>query len=220
MANSKTRRKLNKGSFHQLTGDPALFIGVILILASLILFIVYPLYAAAKLSLSNEGIFSLSEYKYIFTHSYYQKSILNSIMLGTIVATVATFIGFIFAYAIAKGSIKGQKFIQPMAILPIISPPFMFALSVILLFGRNGLITAKLLHLDTAGVYGLKGLIIVQVITMYPIAYMTLVGIIQAIDPDLETCSMNLGAKRIKLSFQLLCLLLYRVSLHPGFLFL
>ena len=201
MANSKLKRRLNKNSFHQLTSDPALFIGVILILASLVLFIVYPLYAAAKLSLSQDGAFSLTQYQYIFTHSYYRKSIMNSVMLGAIVATLATFVGFVFAFAIAKGGIKGQKFFQPMAILPIISPPFMFALSVILLFGRNGLITAKLLHLDTAGVYGLKGLVIVQVITMYPIAYMTLVGILQGIDPDLETCAMNLGAKRIKTFF-------------------
>jgi len=201
MANSKLKRRLNRGSFHQLTSDPALLIGVVLILASLVLFIVYPLYSAMKLSLSQDGAFSISQYKYIFTHSYYRKSIMNSIMLGASVATLATFIGFIFAYAIAKGKIKGSGFFQSMAILPIISPPFMFALSVILLFGRNGLITAKLLHLDTGGVYGLKGLIIVQVITMYPIAYMTLVGILQGIDPDLETCAMNLGAKRLKTFF-------------------
>ena len=201
MANSKLKRRLNRGSFHQLTSDPALLIGVVLILASLVLFIVYPLYSAMKLSLSQDGAFSISQYKYIFTHSYYRKSIMNSIMLGASVATLATFIGFIFAYAIAKGKIKGSGFFQSMAILPIISPPFMFALSVILLFGRNGLITAKLLHLDTGGVYGLKGLIVVQVITMYPIAYMTLVGILQGIDPDLETCAMNLGAKRLKTFF-------------------
>jgi iron(III) transport system permease protein len=201
MANSKLKRRLNKNNFHQLTSDPALFIGVILILASLVLFIVYPLYSAAKLSLSQDGVFSLSQYQYIFTHGFYRKSIMNSVLLGASVATLATFVGFIFAYAIAKGKIKGRGFFQYMAILPIISPPFMFALSVILLFGRNGLITAKLLHLETGGVYGLKGLVIVQVITMYPIAYMTLVGILQGIDPDLETCAMNLGAKRLKTFF-------------------
>ena len=201
MVNSNTSKRLNKGSFYQLINDPALLIGVVLIFVSLIMFIVYPLYSAAKLSLSQDGVFSFNEYKYIFAHSYYRKSILNSVMLGVIVATIATFVGFLFAYAIAKGKTKGSGFFQSMAIMPIISPPFMFALSVILLFGRNGLITAKLLHLDTGGVYGLKGLVIVQVITMYPIAYMTLVGILQGIDPDLESCAMNLGAKRLKTFF-------------------
>ena len=185
-----------EGRFYQLTRDPVLFISVLLILGLLVLFIVYPLYAAVKLSLTPGGSFSFSEYSYIFSHSGYVKTIFNSITLGAAVATIATIVGFIFAYAIAKGNVAGKGFFQSMGILPIISPPFMFALSVILLFGRNGLITAKLLNLDTGGVYGLKGLIIVQVITMYPIAYMTLVGILQGIDPDLETCAMNLGAKR------------------------
>ncbi len=185
-----------EGRFYQLTRDPVLFISVLFILGLLILFIVYPLYAAAKLSLTPGGKFSFSEYAYIFTHSGYIKTILNSVTLGVSVATIATVVGFIFAYAMTKGGIGGKRFFQSMGILPIISPPFMFALSVILLFGRNGLITAKLLNMDTGGIYGLKGLIIVQVITMYPIAYMTLVGILQGIDPDLETCAMNLGAKR------------------------
>ncbi len=185
-----------EGKFYQLTRDPVLFISVLLILGLLLLFIVYPLYAAAKLSLTPGGKFSFSEYSYIFTHSGYIKTIRNSVTLGITVATLATTVGFIFAFAMTKGNIGGKRFFQGMGILPIISPPFMFALSVILLFGRNGLITAKLLNLDTGGIYGFKGLVIVQVITMYPIAYMTLVGILQAIDPDLETCAMNLGAKR------------------------
>ncbi len=185
-----------EGKFYQLTRDPVLFISVLLILGLLLLFIVYPLYAAAKLSLTPGGKFSVSEYSYIFTHSGYIKTIRNSVVLGISVATLATIVGFVFAYGMTKGNIGGKRFFQSMGILPIISPPFMFALSVILLFGRNGLITAKLLNMDTGGIYGLKGLIIVQVITMYPIAYMTLVGILQGIDPDLETCAMNLGAKR------------------------
>ncbi len=187
-----------KGQFYQLTRDPVLLVSVVLILGLLILFIVYPLYSAAKLSLTPGGKFSFSEYSYIFSHSSYKRTILNSVMLGAFVATISTVIGFIFAFALTKADIKGKRFFQSMGILPLISPPFMFALSVILLFGRNGLITAKLLHLDTGGIYGLKGLIIVQVVTMYPIAFMTLMGILQGIDPDLETCAMNLGAKRGK----------------------
>jgi len=194
-SNSTTLTR-KEGRFYQLTRDPILFISVILILGLLLLFIIYPLYAAIKLSLTPGGKFSFSEYSYVFSHSGYTRTILNSLTLGALVATLATVVGFIFAYALTKANVGGKRFFQSMGILPIISPPFMFALSVILLFGRNGLISAKLLGLDTGGIYGLRGLIIVQVITMYPIAYMTLVGILQGIDPDLETCAMNLGAKR------------------------
>ncbi len=196
MDSNSTTLTRREGRFYQLTRDPILFISVILIFGLLLLFIIYPLYSAVKLSLTPGGKFSFSEYSYVFSHSGYTRTILNSVTLGALVATLATVVGFIFAYAMTKANVGGKRFFQSMGILPIISPPFMFALSVILLFGRNGLISAKLLGLDTGGIYGLRGLIIVQVITMYPIAYMTLVGILQGIDPDLETCAMNLGAKR------------------------
>ncbi len=187
-----------KNKFHQLTREPAMMIGVIIILGLLTLFILYPIFSAAKMSLTPDGKLTASVYRYILTHPQYVRAIRNSVSLGTIVATLATVIGFLFAFALTRVRIRGKRFFQGMALLPIISPPFMFALSVILLFGRNGLITAKLLGMDMANVYGLKGLVMVQTISMFPIAYMTLSGILQGIDPDLETCAMNLGAKRGK----------------------
>jgi len=191
----RTQRSIKK-NFYQLTREPALLAGVLVIFFLLGLFILYPLFSAARMSLTPDGKLSLEVYKQLFTHSQYLKSIRNSVVLGAIVATLATLIGFLFAFALTRARIRGRRFFQGMALLPIISPPFMFALSVILLFGRNGLITAKLLGMDMANIYGLKGLVIVQTVGMFPIAYMTLSGILQGIDPDLETCAMNLGARR------------------------
>ncbi len=185
-----------KKGFYQLTREPMLLVSVILIFLLLAFFILYPIFCTAKMSLFSKEGFTVEEYTYIFSHARYLRAIRNSVMLGVIVATLATVIGFLFAYALTKTKLIWGRFFQTMAILPMISPPFMFALSVILLFGRNGLITAHLLGLDTGGVYGLKGLIIVQTINLFPIAYMTLSGILQGIDPDLEVCAMNLGAER------------------------
>lgn len=193
---SNTRGLESHNKFYQLTREPALLFGVAAIFLLLGLFILYPLFSALKMSLTPEGDFSLEVYRQIFSHSKYIRSIKNSVVLGAIVASLATLIGFLFAFAVTRAKIHGKRFFQGMALLPIISPPFMFALSVILLFGRNGLITAKLLGMDMANIYGLKGLVIVQTIGMFPIAYMTLSGILQSIDPDLETSAMNLGAKR------------------------
>ncbi|HKK49034.1 MAG TPA: iron ABC transporter permease, partial [Alkalispirochaeta sp.] len=135
-------------------------------------------------------------YRSIFDHARYFRSIRNSIMLGIIVATLATTIGFVMAFAIERLRIPGHRMFRSLAILPIISPPFMFALSVILLFGRSGLITRHIFNLDVGTIYGLRGLILVQTVNLFPIAYMTLSGILRGIDPDLETCALNLGARR------------------------
>ncbi len=183
--------------FYQLTREPLLLAAVLFLLVLLGLFILYPLFEVARMSLTaKDGSFTSEVYEYVFTHVRYRKAIRNSVLLGVIVATTSTFIGYVFAFSLTRAGIRWKKFFNTMAILPIISPPFMFALSVILLFGRNGLITAGLLKLDVTGLYGLRGLVIVQTIGMFPMAFMTLSGILQGIDPDLDTCAMNLGAKK------------------------
>lgn len=86
-----------------------------------------------------------------------------------------------------------------MATLPIISPPFVLSLSIIFLFGRKGLITNGLLGITDFNVYGLHSLILVQALSFFPVAYLTLSGILQAIDPSVEDAALNLGASRWKI---------------------
>ena len=65
--------------------------------------------------------------------------------MGLLTATGGTFMGFIFAYAVVRCNIPGKRFIHWLALVPTVSPPFAIALSTILLFGRNGVITRRLL---------------------------------------------------------------------------
>jgi len=167
-----------------------------------VLFILYPLSAIVRRAFTSNGLLSARELLYVFNHARYLTAIKNSVLLGALVATLATFMGYIFAYSIVKARVLYAGFFRKIVLLPMISPPFMFALSVILLFGRNGLITARLLGLDIpGGIYGLKGLLIVQSIALFPIAYVTLAGILAGIHPDLETCAMNMGAGRARAFF-------------------
>lgn len=86
-----------------------------------------------------------------------------------------------------------------MATLPIISPPFVLSLSIIFLFGRKGLITNGLFGITNFDVYGMKSLIVIQVMSFFPIAYLTLSGILESIDTSVEDAALNLGASRLKI---------------------
>ena len=66
----------------------------------------------------------------------------------------------------------------------------------IFLFGRQGLITKGLFGITTANVYGMHSLIVVQTISFFPIAFMTLTGILSAIDDSVEDAAYNMGASR------------------------
>ncbi|HOK87501.1 MAG TPA: iron ABC transporter permease [Fervidobacterium sp.] len=177
--------------------DPVTTYAIIITFAVVLTFVLYPLYEAVKLTFARTGTFTSDVWKTVLTEKAYLRSFGNSILLGVLTATVSTAIGFLFAFVVTRTTIKGKKFISLMANLPMISPPFSLTLSLILLFGSNGLITKQLLGLKW-DIYGLDGLVISQTMGMFPIAYLTMLGVLESIDSTLEEASMNLGANRWK----------------------
>ena len=97
--------------------EPALIITIAVIFVLLALFILYPIFAVVRTSVTPGGSFSLEVYRSIFDHARYFRSIRNSVMLGIIVATLATAIGFFMAYAVDRLRIPGRPFFRAMAIL-------------------------------------------------------------------------------------------------------
>ncbi|MDY4004837.1 MAG: iron ABC transporter permease, partial [Fusobacterium varium] len=142
------------------------------------------------------GEFSLIHYKNIKEMQENFIIILNTLKLGVVTSVISTAIGFFFAYGMTYVKIPFRKFFNSIAILPIVSPPFVIALSAILLLGRRGFITRNLLGIRNAEIYGFHGLVLVQVLTFFPVAYLMLVGLLQKIDPSVEEASRDLGASR------------------------
>lgn len=69
----------------------------------------------------------------------------------------------------------------------------MVALACILLSGRSGIFAGAI-----GNIYGLKGLVLVEVVAYTPTAFLSLVGILRAIDPALEEAAFDLGSSRLK----------------------
>lgn len=176
--------------------DPITGYAILVLFAIVLTFVAYPLFEAVRLTFVKQGAFTLGVWKTILGNAQYLKALWGSIQLGICTATISTFIGFMFAFAVARTSMKGKKIVTALATMPVISPPFSLTLSIILLFGNNGLITKRLLNLSNFSIYGLGGLTLVQTISMFPIAFLTLQGVLQAIDSTLEDASMDLNASR------------------------
>ncbi|HHT04604.1 MAG TPA: iron ABC transporter permease [Bacteroidales bacterium] len=185
-----------------LTKDPLLFFVVLLIFVSLILFILYPLLKVAIVAFSYKGKFSLNNFQEAFDFWYYRKALFNSLVMALLTATIGSAIGFVFAYALTRAKIPGQRFFNIIATIPIISPPFIGALAIIMLFGRNGFISSTILRLPNANIYGFKGLLLAQVITFFPVAYITMRGVLESISPTLEDAAMDLGGNRFKIFYK------------------
>ena len=198
---SKLQREVNEiiGNLKLIWKEPLLFISIIAIFYFLLVFVAFPIFQVFKNSIFINKQLDFSNYLAIFSKRYYFQPFFNSMILGISTATVGTVVGFIFAYALTRTPIPFKNFFRVIATFPIISPPFVVALAAILLFGRSGVLAPYLSQIiGKYSIYGLGGLIIVETIAYSPTAFLTLFGILQAVDPALEEASMDLGASRAK----------------------
>jgi iron(III) transport system permease protein len=168
-------------------------------------FVAFPIYKTVSGGFfTREGIFDLTHFARYFD-SYYgpnlRRIFVDTMTMGLLTATFGTLVGFIFAYATVRCQIPGKKIIHWLALLPTISPPFALALSMILLFGRNGLITRRVLGIVHApgmnDIYGMDGLVIVQTITFFSVAYLILRAMLERLNPAMEEAAASLGAGRL-----------------------
>ncbi|MEG2175777.1 MAG: iron ABC transporter permease [Oscillibacter sp.] len=188
-------KKLNETKM--MMRQPILLFAIVLVMVLLLAFVIYPLGKILVFSLTGEdGGFSLSTLAQIFTTPRYLKTFANTMVLGVLVAIISTIIGYIFAYTITRTNVPCKKFLKTIATLPILSPPFILSLSIIFLFGKQGLITSTLLGIQGNNVYGMGSLLVVQVMSFFPIAYLTLSGILESIDASVEDAACNMGASR------------------------
>ena len=180
----------------RLAKEPVLFASILVIFSLLAVFIIYPIVMVLLKSLTSAEHPGLEVYRNLLSSSYVRSSLYNSLSMGAAAAFLSCVVGFLFAYAVTRTDIPFKGFFNLMAIVPIISPPFLGAVSVLLLFGSNGLITSKLLGIYNYPIYGFKGLLFAQVVTFFPVAYLTLKGVLESISPTLEDAALDLGSSR------------------------
>lgn len=190
----KTQNRL-----HRRAVDPISTSITILIIASLLLFNVLPLIKILIQSFTDaEGTYSFGGYIRAFQFKQNRDALFHTLVSSFSAAAIATVIGFIFAYCACYIKMRAKRFFNVIAILPIISPPFSVALSIILLFGNKGLITHTILGLASNNIYGFGGLLFAQVFSFFPMAYLQLNGVLSTIDPSIEEAARDMGASRLQ----------------------
>ena len=184
----------------KLMGDPILVTTIVVLITFLTLFILYPLAILLVDSFVGDGGFGFNVFKRIFQMPTFTHAITNTLKVGFLVGILSTLVGLLFAYVevyVRMGKFTGGLF-KVVSMLPVVSPPFVLSLSMIMLFGKAGIITRFLLKIYDNSVYGFWGIAIVQTLTFFPVCYMMLKGLLKNIDPSLEEAARDMGASRWK----------------------
>jgi iron(III) transport system permease protein len=143
--------------------------------------------------------------------------------MGLLTATGGTLLGFVFAYTMVRCSIPFKRLVHLLALVPTVSPPFAIALATILLFGRNGVVTRRLFGMTfpvgSNDIYGMDGLVFVQIITFFSVAYLITRAMLERLDPSMEEAAHSLGAGKFHI-FRTVTLPLLIPGLAGSFLLL
>lgn len=186
----------------KLMADPIMVTTIVVLIAFLTLFILYPLAILLVDSVYGpETGLTLSIFERIFQMPSFRQAITNTLKVGFTVGILSTLIGLLFAYVEVYVKIHTKftaRLFQVVSMLPVVSPPFVLSLSMIMLFGKAGIITRYLLKIYDNSVYGFGGISIVQTLTFFPVCYMMLKGLLKNIDPSLEEAARDMGASRFK----------------------
>lgn len=146
---------------------------------------------------------------------------INSMFLATLTGLGTTFLGLSFALIFTRTNFRAKKLLRVLTVIPIITPPFVIGLALILLFGRNGSVTAFAADLfgmeKTRWLYGFWGVYIAQLLSFTPIAFLVLIGVVQGVSPSMEEASQTLDADRWQ-TFRFVSLPLMRPGLANAFL--
>lgn len=195
-----------KSAWKRFWAEPIFAVAAIIVSILLLIFILLPLFAVLLRSfgIGDEG-FTLDNYKQFFQRSSYFKALINSIMVGIVSTSIIISISIPFALYVTRTKSAISKVYRGLSLLPMVAPPFIFSLSLIILFGRRGVITEFLNDLFGLqfSIYGFWGVVIAQVLSLFPVAFMMIESSLRSIDSSLEHASRNLGSTQTRTIFKI-----------------
>ncbi|MBW2572507.1 MAG: ABC transporter permease subunit [Deltaproteobacteria bacterium] len=134
-----------------------------------------------RFELGQESVASFDTYAEFFSTRYYYKALFNSIFLAVVTTCLIIPIAFCF--------------------VPLIAPPFIFALALILIGGRSGILT-RLLHLPF-NLYGWPGVITAQFITFLPLGYLMIENVLKSLGSNMDDAASDMGASDVDILFNI-----------------
>jgi iron(III) transport system permease protein len=160
----------------------------------LAVFVAYPLADLLGRSVLVEARLSAHALTRLVADAHIRQVVWSTVSLGVTVAVLGTVLATLYAYAMTRVAVPWKRAWHFVALLPTISPPILMALSLILLYGRRGLITHEVLGLQTSALYGYRGLVVAQLLSYFPFAYLLLLNLFRGLDASLEEAAATMGA--------------------------
>ena len=161
------------------------------------LFLVAPLAAVFRHSLVDPitGDLSLVHYRHVLSQPVYRSAAWHSLVVAVGGTAGAVALGLPLALLTTRYRIRGKALLHTLAVLSLLSPPFIGAYSWILMLGNAGYVRAgaAALGLELPTIYGPGGIVLVYSLQYYPFVLLLTTGALQTVDRSLEEAAEGLG---------------------------
>jgi iron(III) transport system permease protein len=175
-----------------------------LIAAFLAVFLVLPVGTVMYVAFTEKGTgaFTLVNFADFFRTELFVRSLWNSTYVSAMSVVWASALALPLAVVTTRFEFRGAALVQTLGFLPLIMPPFVGAVAMQLLFGRNGSVNLLLdewLGFKIPFMEGLNGVIFVQSLHYFPFILINLSASLRNIDRAMEEAAQNLGSSGFRL---------------------
>jgi iron(III) transport system permease protein len=177
--------------------------------AVLVLLVVNPLFRLFLTSLEDpaSGALTFTNYIEAFSRLRYLVGFRNSILLGVCVAFLCLLLAVPMAWAVSRTDMPGKMLIRVLVLATFITPPFLGAMSWILLAGPNaGWLNRAFMSVFATetgflNIYSFPGVVFVLAIYSFPYTFVFTSAALDLVSSEMEDAANILGASQVRTTF-------------------
>jgi iron(III) transport system permease protein len=166
-------------------------------------FFAYPIWAALEAAFRGpDHQFTLEYVSEVFVNELYRDGLWNSFIIAVWTTLGALGLALPLAVCYVRFAFPGRALMNSLVLMPMILPPFVGAIGIKTMLGQAGALNSLLINLglmdalhptDWLGQHRMLGIIIMEVLHLYPIIYLNAVAALSNLDPALEEAAANMG---------------------------
>jgi iron(III) transport system permease protein len=169
------------------------------VLSMLSVFLLYPIWLTLRGAFfddvaSREG-FTLRHLGLVFMDPALRAGLLNSLTIATTTTLLAMALALPLAVLGSRYEFPLKKVFNALVLVPLILPPFVGAIGMRMILGREGALNTLLgTEVDFLGDGRFWGVVVIQALGLYPIIYLNATAALANLDPALDEAAQNVGA--------------------------
>ena len=179
---------------------------ILVIVAFLLVFQVFPLLYMLYKAFFPESTFSLSTFTRLYTYEMNWGALCNTLIAAAATMVLGTVLAFPLAWLVGRTNMYGKKFFRSLFVLTYMVPPYLGAMAWTRLLNQNAgtinVFLRGLLNIDARtgplNIYTIAGMIWVLTTFYYPYAFITISRAMEKMDPSLEEAARISGASPLK----------------------